>query len=144
LLSDFAVTVETAYSDVYPEGIVMKQSIDPGEKAAKGSAITITVSKGVDPSTVVTATTYKFIMTIKAPADTSNVSGATITLYDTAGNTLEQWANQPISSFGTDGLKLSKSGLLVENGKVVITWLDLNGDKISDQNVDSITFIKES
>jgi serine/threonine-protein kinase len=144
LLSDFTVTVDTAYSEDYPEGIVMKQSLEPGTKAAKGSAITITISKGQDPSTIVSASTYKFVMTIKAPADTSNVSGATITLYDTAGNVLAQWADQPIDSFGSDGLKLSKTGLLVESGKVVITWLDLNGDKISDQNVDTVTFIKES
>lgn len=146
LLKDFNVTVKTAYSDILPEGIVMDQSIEPGKQVEKGSAITITVSQGPEPSQVVTATTYKFKLTIKPPADTSNVSGANIVLYDTAGNILEQWNDQSISMFGTDGLVITKTGLLVNQGKVVITWLDLNGSKLNDQIVEDVSgaFTKET
>ena len=92
-----------------------------------------------------TATTYKFKITIKQPADISNVSGADIVLYDTAGNILEQWNDQDISRFGEDGLTLTKSGLMVNSGKLVITWLDLDGDELNDQTVDDLSkaFTKE-
>lgn len=148
MLADFNVSVTTAYHEQIPAGIVTGQSIEAGKKVEKGTAITITVSKGQEPSQVVTPATYKFKLTIKPPADTTNVSGANIVLYDTAGNVLEQWTNQPISSFGTDGLSLSKTGLMASSGKLVITWLDLNSNKINDQNVDvsadNGAFIKES
>lgn len=145
-LSDFAVTVTQAYSDMIPAGIVMQQSLAPYSKAEKGAAITITVSLGPEPSQVVTATTYKFKITIRQPADISNVSGADIVLYDTAGNILEQWNDQDISKFGDDGLTLTKSGLMVNSGKLVITWLDLDGDELNDQTVDDLSkaFTKES
>ena len=146
LLTDFTVTVEQAYSDTYPAGIVMQQSLEANTSVEKGSAITITMSLGPEPSKVVTATTYKFKITIKQPSDVSNVSGADIVLYDTSGNVLEQWSNQSISKFGSDGLTLTKTGLLVNDGKLVITWLDLDGDDLSDQTVDDLSeaFTKES
>lgn len=139
LLSDFNVTVKTAYSDSYPEGIVMDQSIDPGKQVEKGSDITITVSMGPSPSQSVTATTYSFKATINLPGDTSNVSGATITLYDTSGNVLGQW-NKAI----TDDFSISKTGLLAKEGYLVISWLDLNGNKINDQTTSTYQFTPES
>ena len=134
----FNVSVQTQISDSVPAGIVMDQNPGPGSQAEKGSTVTITVSSGPQPSQNVTAATYQFRMTIKPPADTSNVSGASIVLYDLSGNVLEQWSNKPIGDFGEDGLTLTKSGLLVNNGKVVITWLDLNGNKLNDQIVNEI------
>ena len=139
LLSDFNVTVKTAYSDSYPEGIVMDQSIDPGKQVEKGSDITITVSMGPSPSQSVTATTYSFKATINLPGDTSNVSGATITLYDTSGNVLGQW-DKAI----TDDFSISKTGLLAKEGYLVISWLDLNGNKINDQTTSTYQFTPES
>ena len=139
LLTDFNVSVKTAYSDTLPEGIVMDQSIDPGKQVEKGSDITITVSMGPSPSQSVTATTYSFKATINLPADTSNVSGATITLYDTSGNVLGQW-NKAI----TDDFSISKTGLLAKEGYLVISWLDLNGNKIKDQTTSTYQFTPES
>lgn len=125
------VTSKTAYHDEIPEGIVIGQSIVAGKQVEKGTSITITVSQGPSPAQNVTASTYRFKATINLPPDTSNVSGATITLYDSAGNVLEQW-NKSV----TDDFSLSKSGLVANSGKLVITWLDLNGNKINDQSVD--------
>ena len=139
LLTDFNVTVKTAYSDTLPEGIVMDQSIDPGKQVEKGSSITITVSMGPSPSQSVTATTYSFKATINLPGDTSNVSGATITLYDTSGNVLGQW-DKAI----TDDFSISKTGLLAKEGYLVISWLDLNGNKINDQTTSTYQFTPES
>mgnify|MGYP000027153992 FL=1 len=139
LLTDFNVTVKTAYSDTLPEGIVMDQSIDPGKQVEKGSDITITVSMGPSPSQSVTATTYSFKATINLPGDTSNVSGATITLYDTSGNVLGQW-DKAI----TDDFSISKTGLLAKEGYLVISWLDLNGNKINDQTTSTYQFTPES
>ena len=139
LLADFNVTVKTAYSDTLPEGIVMDQSIDPGKQVEKGSDITITVSMGPSPSQSVTATTYSFKATINLPGDTSNVSGATITLYDTSGNVLGQW-DKAI----TDDFSISKTGLLAKEGYLVISWLDLNGNKINDQTTSTYQFTPES
>lgn len=127
------VTSKTAYHDEIPAGIVIGQSIDPGKQVEKGTSITITVSQGPSPSQNVTASTYRFKVTINPPADTSNVSGARITLYDSAGNVLEQW-NKSI----TDDFSLSKSGLVANSGRLDISWLDLNGNQIGDkpQSVD--------
>lgn len=135
----FQVSVQSQTSESVPAGIVIDQNPAPGSQAERGSTITITVSSGPQPSQSVTAATYQFRMTIKPPADTSNVSGASIVLYDTAGNILEQWSNKSIQEFGTEGLTLTKSGLLVNNGKVIITWLDLNGNKLNDQIVNDIS-----
>ena len=82
----FNVSVQTQISDSVPAGIVMDQNPGPGSQAEKGSTVTITVSSGPQPSQNVTAATYQFRMTIKPPADTSNVSGASIVLYDLSGN----------------------------------------------------------
>lgn len=133
------VTTKSAYHDEIPAGIVIGQSIDAGKQVEKGTTITITVSQGPEPSQNVTAATYSFKATINLPADTSNVSGATITLYDTAGNSLGQW-NKAI----TDDLSIYKNGLLAKEGYLVITWLDLNGNKINDQTTSTYQFTPES
>lgn len=96
-LAGLNVLVETKYSDTIPAGIVMNQSILAGKQVERGTSITITVSKGPEPSQTVTASTYKCNVTLKLPADTTNVSGASAILYDTAGNILTQWSNQAIT-----------------------------------------------
>ena len=137
------VTIEEKYSDTVPEGIVMNQSILAGKQVEKGTDIVITVSKGPEPSQTVTAATYKFKMTVQLPADTSNVSGVDIVLYDKSGNVLQSWPDQSISVFGADGLTVTKTGLLVSEGEAVITWLDLNGNELNQQKV-PCTFTPES
>lgn len=147
LLSDFNVSVKTAYSDTYPEGIVMAQSIEPGKQVEKGTSITITISQGSEPSKEVTATTYKCNVTLKLPAGTAGVSGASAILYDASGNVLAQWSNEAITTVndaGDQGVKFTKGGLMVSSGKLVVTWLDANGNKINDQTVDNLELSKES
>lgn len=147
LLADFNVSVKTAYSDEIPAGIVMAQSIDAGKQVEKGTSITITVSQGPEPSKEVTATTYKCNVTLKLPSGTSGVSGASAVLYDASGNVLAQWSNEAITTVndaGDQGVKFTKGGLLVSNGKLVVTWLDASGNKINDQTVDTLEFSKES
>lgn len=133
------VSSKVLFHDEIPAGIVFDQSIAAGKQVEKGTTITISVSQGPEPAQNVTAATYSFKATINLPADTSNVSGATITLYDTAGNSLGQW-NKAI----TDDLSISKNGLLAKEGYLVITWLDLNGNKINDQTTDTYQFTPES
>ncbi len=146
-LAAFNVSVKTAYSDTYPEGIVMAQSIEPGKQVEKGTSITITISQGPEPSQEVTAATYKCNVTLKLPAGTTGVSGASAVLYDASGNVLKQWSNQALTSVndaGEQGVKFTQGGLLVSSGKLVVTWLDAEGNKINDQNVDNLEFSKES
>ncbi len=146
-LSAFNVSVKTAYSDSYPEGIVMAQSIEPGKQVEKGTSITITISQGPEPSKEVVAATYKCNVVLKLPSGTSGVSAASAILYDASGNVLAQWSNEAITSVndaGDQGVKFAKGGLLVSSGKLVVTWLDANGGKINDQTVDNLEFSKES
>lgn len=142
LLSDFNVNVTTKYSQT-AEGIVIGQSIDAGKQVAKGTSITITVSLGEEPAEVVTTTTYKLNIRIELPADSSNISGADIVLYGKSGGVLASWPGKSVSEFGTDGLTLTKTGLLEDSGTVVITWIDLNGNACGEQT-NNITFQKES
>ncbi len=142
LLSDFNVNVTTKYSQT-AEGIVIGQSIDVGKKVAKGTSITITVSLGEEPAEVVTTTTYKLNIRIELPADSSNISGADIVLYGKSGGVLASWPGKSVSEFGSDGLTLTKTGLLEESGSIVITWIDLNGNACGEQT-NNITFQKES
>lgn len=147
LLSDFNISVKTAYSDAVPEGIVIAQSIDAGKQVEKGTSITITVSQGPEPSKEVPAATYKCNVTLKLPAGTEGVSGASAILYDASGNVLAQWANEAVTTVndaGEQGVKLIKGGLMASSGKLVVTWLDANGAKINDQTVDGLEFTKES
>lgn len=142
LLSDFNVNVTTKYSQT-AEGIVIGQSIDEGKQVAKGTSITITVSLGEEPAEVVTTTTYKLNIRIELPADSSNISGADIVLYGKSGGVLASWPGKSVSEFGSDGLTLTKTGLLEESGSIVITWIDLNGNACGEQT-NNITFQKES
>lgn len=142
LLSDFNVNVTTKYSQT-AEGIVIGQSIDSGKQVAKGTSITITVSLGEEPAEVVTTTTYKLNIRIELPADSSNISGADIVLYGKSGGVLASWPGKSVSEFGSDGLTLTKTGLLEESGSIVITWIDLNGNACGEQT-NNITFQKES
>ena len=142
LLSDFNVNVTTKYSQT-AEGIVIGQSIDVGKQVAKGTSITITVSLGEEPAEVVTTTTYKLNIRIELPADSSNISGADIVLYGKSGGVLASWPGKSVSEFGSDGLTLTKTGLLEESGSIVITWIDLNGNACGEQT-NNITFQKES
>ncbi len=146
-LAAFNVSVNTAYSDTYTEGIVMAQSIEPGKKVEKGTSITITISQGPEPSQEVPAATYKCNVTLKLPAGTTGVSGASAVLYDTAGNVLHEWSSQALTAIndaGDQGVKFTQGGLMVESGKMVVTWLDANGGKINDQTVENLAFSKES
>lgn len=142
LLSDFNVNVTTKYSQT-AEGIVIGQSIDSGKQVAKGTSITITVSLGEEPAEVVTTTTYKLNIRIELPADSSNISGADIVLYGKSGGVLASWPGKSVSEFGSDGLTLTKTGLLEDSGSIVITWIDLNGNACGEQT-NNITFQKES
>lgn len=137
-LAGLDVTVKTAYSDEYYPGVVMEQSIAAGTKVEKGTAITITVSQGPEPSQEVTATTYSFKASINWPADT-RVAGASAVLYDEAGNALGNWSKKVGETF-----EVSKTGLLVDKGYLIITWQDASGNKISDQKTETYTFTKES
>ena len=146
-LAGFNVSVNTAYSDTYTAGIVMAQSIEPGKKVEKGTSITITISQGPEPSQEVPAATYKCNVTLKLPAGTTGVSGASAVLYDTAGKVLHEWSSQTLTAIndaGDQGVKFTQGGLMVESGKMVVTWLDANGNKINDQTVENLAFSKES
>ena len=92
---------------------------------------------------MVTTTTYKLNIRIELPADSSNISGADIVLYGKSGGVLASWPGKSVSEFGSDGLTLTKTGLLEESGSIVITWIDLNGNACGEQT-NNITFQKES
>ena len=52
------------------------------------------------------------------------------------GNVLQTWYGKTIADFGTGGLILTKTGILSDSGKIVVTWLDLNGNDLKDQTID--------
>ena len=136
ILSQFNVSTDTKYSDTVDEGIVMAQSLAAGTQADPGASITITVSLGAEPAQQITTKTYKLNVSLQLPSDTSNISGADIVLYDNQGNVLQTWYGKTISDFGNSGLLLTKTGILSDNGKIVVTWLDLNGNDLKDQTID--------
>ena len=135
LLSQFNVSTATKYSDT-DAGIVIGQSRAPGTQADPGASITITVSLGPEPAQQITTKTYKLNVSLQLPSDTSNISGADIVLYDDQGNVLQTWYGKTIADFGTGGLILTKTGILSDSGKIVVTWLDLNGNDLKDQTID--------
>ena len=135
LLSQFNVSTTTKYSDK-DAGIVIGQSLAEGTQADQGASITITVSLGPEPAQQITTKTYKLNVSLQLPSDTSNISGADIVLYDNQGNVLQTWYGKTVSDFGSSGLLLTKTGILSENGKIVVTWLDLNGNDLKDQTID--------
>ena len=114
----------------------MAQSLAAGTQADPGASITITVSLGAEPAQQITTKTYKLNVSLQLPSDTSNISGADIVLYDNQGNVLQTWYGKTISDFGSSGLLLTKTGILSDNGKIVVTWLDLNGNDLKDQTID--------
>ena len=135
LLSQFNVSTATKYSDT-DAGIVIGQSLAAGTQADPGASITITVSLGPEPAQQITTKTYKLNVSLQLPSDTSNISGADIVLYDDQGNVLQTWYGKTIADFGTGGLILTKTGILSDSGKIVATWLDLNGNDLKDQTID--------
>lgn len=135
LLSQFNVSTATKYSDT-DAGIVIGQSLAVGTQADPGASITITVSLGPEPAQQITTKTYKLNVSLQLPSDTSNISGADIVLYDDQGNVLQTWYGKTIADFGTGGLILTKTGILSDSGKIVVTWLDLNGNDLKDQTID--------
>ena len=135
LLSQFNVSTVTKYSDT-DAGIVIGQSLASGTQADPGASITITVSLGPEPAQQITTKTYKLNVSLQLPSDTSNISGADIVLYDDQGNVLQTWYGKTIADFGTGGLILTKTGILSDSGKIVVTWLDLNGNDLKDQTID--------
>ena len=132
LLSQFNVSTVTKYSDT-DAGIV---TLAAGTQADPGASITITVSLGPEPAQQITTKTYKLNVSLQLPSDTSNISGADIVLYDDQGNVLQTWYGKTIADFGTGGLILTKTGILSDSGKIVVTWLDLNGNDLKDQTID--------
>lgn len=135
MLSQFNVSTTTKYSDT-DAGIVIGQSLAVGTQADPGASITITVSLGPEPAQQITTKTYKLNVSLQLPSDTSNISGADIVLYDDQGNVLQTWYRKTLADFGTGGLLLSKTGILSDSGKIVVTWLDLNGNDLKDQTID--------
>lgn len=135
MLSQFNVSTMTKYSDT-DAGIVIGQSLAVGTQADPGASITITVSLGPEPAQQITTKTYKLNVSLQLPSDTSNISGADIVLYDDQGNVLQTWYGKTLADFGTGGLLLSKTGILSDSGKIVVTWLDLNGNDLKDQTID--------
>ncbi|RGX95317.1 Stk1 family PASTA domain-containing Ser/Thr kinase [Roseburia sp. OF03-24] len=135
MLSQFNVSTTTKYSDT-DAGIVIGQSLAAETQADPGASITITVSLGPEPAQQITTKTYKLNVSLRLPSDTSNISGADIVLYDDQGNVLQTWYGKTLADFGTGGLLLSKTGILSDSGKIVVTWLDLNGNDLKDQTID--------
>lgn len=135
MLSQFNVSTTTKYSDT-DAGIVIGQSLAAETQADPGASITITVSLGPEPAQQITTKTYKLNVSLQLPSDTSNISGADIVLYDDQGNVLQTWYGKTLADFGTGGLLLSKTGILSDSGKIVVTWLDLNGNDLKDQTID--------
>lgn len=136
ILSQFNVSTDTKYSDTVDAGIVMAQSLAAGTQADPGASITITVSLGAEPAQQIKTKTYKLNVSLQLPSDTSNISGADIVLYDNQGNVLQTWYGKTISDFGSSGLLLTKTGILSDSGKIVVTWLDLDGNDLKDQTID--------
>ena len=141
-----AGNVTSAYSDTVPEGQIISQSPAEGSAAEEGAAVDFIISSGTKDGNSAAGTTYKMGVTIKRP-DNASVAAANIYLYDGAdgtGNLLEQWTNQSIDLFGTDGLNISKSGLTVSSGSLKIEWLDRDGHAIGNpQIVSSFNFKEE-
>ena len=141
-----AGSVTSAYSDTVPEGQIISQSPAEGSAAEEGAAVDFIISSGTKDGNSAEGTTYKMGVTIKRP-DNASVAAANIYLYDGAdgtGNLLEQWTNQSIDLFGTNGLNISKSGLTVSSGSLKIEWLDSAGNVIGNpQIVSSFNFKEE-
>lgn len=143
-LEGFNVTVKTAYHETYSPGLVIEQSLAAGTRVNPGSAITITVSQGPEPSQSITATTYSFQATIDTTRlDPTQVSGANLALYDANGNQVAAWPSQALSTLGTNGTKFKQTGILTETGTLEITWLDMDGNVYGKQT-EAVKFTAEN
>lgn len=136
--------ITSGNSDTVASGQIISQSPAADTAVDPNTAVDFVVSTGAAQAPA--AKTYAMGLTIKRP-DNESVAAANIYLYDAAdaqGNVLEQWTNQSISLFGTDGLRISKSGLTVSSGSLKIEWLDANGAVIgSPQIVSTVPFKEE-
>ena len=136
--------ITSGNSDTVASGQIISQSPAADAAVDPNTAVDFVVSTGAAQAPA--AKTYAMGLTIKRP-DNESVAAANIYLYDAAdaqGNVLEQWTNQSISLFGTDGLRISKSGLTVSSGSLKIEWLDANGTVIgSPQIVSTVPFKEE-
>ena len=136
--------ITSSNSDTVASGQIISQSPAADTAVDPNTAVDFVVSTGAAQAPA--AKTYAMGLTIKRP-DNESVAAANIYLYDAAdaqGNVLEQWTNQSISLFGTDGLRISKSGITVSSGSLKIEWLDANGAVIgSPQIVSTVPFKEE-
>ena len=133
-LSEFAVTTTTEHSDSVASGNVISQSIDAGQYADKGAAITIVISSG--PEKV----TYYINSKVSAPTDVT-VTSADIELYKSESNDLIQNWNG-VTSFP---YTIEAHGIDVPKGTIVITWhyTDANGNAATSTQKKEISFNKE-
>ncbi len=125
--------ITSGNSDTVASGQIISQSPAADAAVDPNTAVDFVVSTGAAQAPA--AKTYAMGLTIKRPGNES-VAAANIYLYDAAdaqGNVLEQWTNQSISLFGTDGLRISKSGLTVSSGSLKIEWLDAGGNMIGSE-----------
>lgn len=113
---------------------VYSQSIDAGQYADKGAAITIVISSG--PEKV----TYYINSKVSAPTDVT-VTSADIELYKSESNDLIQNWNG-VTSFP---YTLEAHGIDVPKGTIVITWhyTDANGNAATSTQKKEISFNKE-
>lgn len=133
-MSGLKVTVEREYSNERPEGIVLRQSIPGGSVVEPGTAITIYVSRGPEPSEEVPVQTYSIKFTIGTEnVDPNLVSAANVALYDSAGNLIREWPNQPLSSLGSTGTEFQVTGMLASSGTLKITWISVGGQQMNTQ-----------
>lgn len=135
-LSEFAVTTTTEHSDSVASGNVISQSIDAGQYADKGAAITIVISAGPEKVT--------YYINSKVRTDgikDVTVTSADIELYKSESDELIQSWNG-VTSFP---YTIEAHGIDVPKGTVVITWhyTDANGNAATSTQEKEISFNKE-
>ena len=135
-LSEFAVTTTTEHSDSVASGNVISQSIDAGQYADKGAAITIVISAGPEKVT--------YYINSKVRTDgikDVTVTSADIELYKSESDELIQSWNG-VTSFP---YTIEAHGIDVPKGTVVITWYytDASGNAGTSTQKKEISFIKE-
>ncbi len=135
---------KTEYSDTIAEGCVIRQDVAAGTQVNEGTVVNLVVSLGKEPEAVVTTTYY--MKAIISQPDNDKAVSANIYLYDGSdgnGNVLEQWIGQSISLFGSEGLEIRKSGLLMPSGSIKIEWLDKDGKVLGNPQIANIDFFEE-
>lgn len=136
---------KTEYSDTIAIGCVIRQDVAAGTQVNKDTIINLVVSLGKEPAMEDAVVTYYMKAKIYQP-NNDKAASANIYLYDDAdgtGNVLEQWTEQAISLFGSDGLEIRKTGLLVSKGSIKIEWLDAEGKQLGNPQVQNIDFFEE-